>query len=347
MSKHQNHQEFVQGLYLTAYKVATSDFYNILDQAEAAGINTIVFDLKNMNGDVFFSARQNSLLTNENLKPIVDIPKLVSELHSRNMKAVSRVVMFHDKYNAARDSTLRAINPDGFVWIESRRRGPSWLDPSNPRVQEYLLDLIEQIAPTGIDEIQLDYVRFPTQGFSSEAKFHFQIEDYEKARIDSLYNLRERENIILEFVKKAKEICDKYNVELAADVFAIVAWQRNIDIASTGQNIKQLSNYLDSIHPMIYSSHFAEDFGYRKNVTNEVYHLVYKGTKLTLNNSNPHCRVIPYIQANSWKVNYKEEYIVSQIQAVRDTNASGYILWNSSNRYEKTLTWIKKMNSPD
>lgn len=193
----------------------------------------------------------------------------------------------------------------------------------------------------------MDYVRFPTQGYSSEAIFHFQREDYEYARYDSLYVLRERDDIILEFVKNAKAICDKYNVSLAADVFAIVAWQRNADIKSTGQNIGYMSKYLDSIHPMIYSSHFADNFGYRRNVPNEVYHLMYKGTKLTMEHSQSGCNVIPYIQANSWKVNYKEEYMHAQIQAIIDLDASGYILWNSSNRYEKTLNWIKNFNNPD
>ncbi len=339
--------DFIQGIYLTAYKVATKNFHEILDQAQEAGINTVVFDLKNMNGDVFFSVPQNALLTGENLKPIIDIPKVVKVLHSRNMKAVSRVVMFHDEYNAERDSTLRASNSDGTAWIESERRGPCWLDSSNPRVQEYLFGLIEQIAKSGVDEIQIDYVRFPTQGHSGDAIFHFQREDYEYARYDSLYILRDRDDIILEFVKNVKAICDKYNVSLAADVFAIVAWQRNADIKSTGQNIGYLSKYLGNIHPMIYSSHFADNFGYRKNVPNEVYHLMYKGTKLTMEHSHSGCKVIPYIQANSWKVNYKEEYMHSQIQAIKDSRASGYILWSSSNRYKKTLTWIKNFNNPD
>ncbi|MCF7793519.1 MAG: putative glycoside hydrolase [Candidatus Cloacimonetes bacterium] len=340
-------EDFIQGLYLTAYKAATNDFHKILDQAQEAGINTVVFDLKNMNGDVFFSMPQNSFLTNENLKPIIDIPKVVNVLHSRNMKAVSRVVMFHDEYNAERDSTLRAANSDGTAWVESERRGPSWMDSSNPRVQEYLFSLIEQIAKSGVDEIQMDYVRFPTQGHSGDAIFYFQREDYEYARYDSLYILRDRDDIILEFVKNVKAICDKYNVSLAADVFAIVAWQRNADIKSTGQNIGYLSKYLDKIHPMIYSSHFADNFSYRKNVPNEVYHLMYKGTKLTMEHAQSGCKVIPYIQANSWKVNYKEEYMHSQIQAIKDLGASGYILWNSSNRYEKTLTWIKNFNYPN
>lgn len=341
LSNNLKQPEFVKGLYLTAYKVASKEFYPILEQAVEAGINTVVFDLKNMNGDVFFSARQNELLTPENRKPIINIKKVVSALHGRNLRAVSRVVMFHDKYNAERDTTLRAYNPNGTVWQESERRGPCWLDSSHPSVQNYLLELIEQIAQSGVDEIQLDYVRFPTQGNSKNAIFHFQREDQKYAQYDSTYISRDRDEIILDFVKNAKAICKSYNVSLAADVFAIVAWQRTADIKSTGQNIDYLSEYLDNIHPMIYSSHFADDFGYRDNVPNEAYFLIYKGTKLASKHINSNCRVIPYIQANSWKVNFKKEYMLAQIQAIEDIEAGGYILWNSSNRYKKTLTWIQ------
>ncbi len=339
--------DFVRGIYLTAYTTASPKFHEILDKADSAGINTIIFDLKNMNGDVFFRAHQNELLTNDNMKPIIDIEKIVKTLHKRNMRAVSRVVMFHDSYNAERDSALRAINPDGTRWVENRKRGPSWLDSSHPQVQEYLLELIEQIAQTGVDEIQMDYIRFPTQGYSHRALFNFQQEDIEYAQYDSLYSGRDRDEIILDFVKKVEAICKKNDVTLSADVFAIIAWQREADIKSTGQDINKLTPYLDNIHPMIYSSHFAENFGYRQNVYNEAYRLIYQGTKLTMKKSESNCRVIPYIQANSWKVNFKKEYIQSQIQAIEDLNASGYILWNSSNRYEKTLTWLKEIAKPD
>ncbi|HPR16616.1 MAG TPA: putative glycoside hydrolase [Candidatus Cloacimonadota bacterium] len=339
--------DFVQGIYLTAYKVASKEFDVILAEAAAAGINTVVFDLKNMNGEVFFKTAQNQFLTSENQKPIIDIKSVTKRLHERNMRAVSRVVMFHDIYNAKRDSTLRATNADSTAWMESKKRGPAWLDPSNPQVQNYLFDLINEIAKSGVDEIQMDYVRFPTQGTANEAIFYFQKEDEERVRKDSLYVNRERKQIIKEFVKNVKKICDKHDVTLSADVFAIVAWQRNADIKSTGQDMELLTENLNNIHPMIYSSHFADNFGYRKNVPNEPYLLMYQGTKYTMNSTIENCNVVPYIQANAWKVNYKKDYLEAQIRAIKDVKAKGFILWNASNKYKETLTWLTEMKKPD
>ncbi len=334
--------DFVKGIYLTAYKVASSDFENILSVADSAGINTVIFDLKNMNGDIFFRTRQKSPLVGDNLKPIVNIKETVKTLHRMNMKAVSRVVMFHDQFNAQRDSLLRPHVFGGSSWQESEKRKPSWLDSSNPIVQNYLLTLIEEISQNGVDEIQLDYIRFPTQGNINKAIFTFQQTDSLLFASDSTYVFRNKADIIMDFIARAKRICDRYDVKLTADVFAIVAWQRNADIMATGQNMRRMTQNLDFVHPMIYSSHFASDFGYREDIYNEPYFIMYKGTKLTINNTVGDCKVVPYIQSNSWKVNYKKEYMIAQIKAIEDCGASGYILWNASNRYKKTLSWIRE-----
>jgi len=333
--------EYTRGIYLTAYTVSSSKFYSILDSAQAAGINTVVFDLKNMNGHVFFSIPQKDLLTDEKIKPIVNIPKVIKELHKRKMKAVARVVMFHDQFIAECDSTLRPISSSGKYWKESKKRKPSWLDPSNSKVQKELLSILKKIAKSKIDEIQLDYIRFPTQGNISDAVFSFQIKDSLFAKADSNYILRAKSDIIENFIIKAKDICSKYNVGLTADVFAIIAWQRKSDIAATGQDIEKMTKHLDTIHPMIYSSHFSGNFGYREDISNEPYFIMYKATKLTKKYTETNCKVIPYIQANNWKVNYNREYIISQIKAIEDNESDGYILWNASNRYFSTLSWIK------
>ncbi len=333
--------EFTRGLYLTAYTVASEKFPVILDSAVAAGINTIVFDLKNMNGKIFFSTPHMDSLRRERTIPIINIPKVVKTLQKRDMRAVARIVMFHDQYIAEVKSNFRPQRMNGEPWIEKKQRKPSWLDPSHPEVQEELLDVIKYAAKNGVDEIQMDYIRFPTQGNISEAVFCYQKEDSILAIADTNYVKRLKTDIIVDFVKQAKEICVRYNVTLTADIFAIVAWQRENDIQNTGQEIEKITEFLDSIHPMVYSSHFSEDFGFRENVYNEPYFIVYKATKLAIKHTKSNCKIIPYIQANPWKVNFEKDYIISQIRAVEDAKASGFMLWNSSNKYFKTLKWIK------
>ncbi len=175
-----NDPDFTKGIYLTSYTIASEKFKPILDKAEEAGINTVVFDIKNMKGDVFLSGGQKDSVRAEKYKPIINIAETVKELHRRKMKAVSRIVVFHDQQLAKGFPDLRPQRITGGAWSESKRREPSWLDSSNPKVQEEVLDIIEGVAKYGVDEIQMDYIRFPTQGKLAEADFYFQKEDKAK-----------------------------------------------------------------------------------------------------------------------------------------------------------------------
>jgi len=226
-------KDYVKGLYLSAYTIVSKRSKTIIDSAYLAGINTIIFDLKNMNGDVFIDLPDSLDFLNHNEIRIVDIDKIVKKIHSYDMKAVARIVMFHDQYIAGNDFDMRPQNINGGVWVESKRKKPSWLDSSNPFVQNDLLKIIKLVAETSIDEIQMDYVRFPTQGNLSEAQFYFQKQDEINSYNDSLYIKRNKYDVIKEFVKRAHNICSKYQVKLTADVFAIVAWQRKIDYKNT------------------------------------------------------------------------------------------------------------------
>ncbi len=92
ITKKMEYKKFTKGIYLTAYTINTPKYYTILDSAEAAGINTLIFDLKNMNGHIFLRMQKTGFLTSENIKPIVDIEEVVKTAHERNMRAVARVV---------------------------------------------------------------------------------------------------------------------------------------------------------------------------------------------------------------------------------------------------------------
>jgi len=111
---------------------------------------------------------------------------------------------------------------------------------------------------------------------------------------------------------------------------------------NTGQDIGRISKHLNALHPMIYSSHFGKGFSYREDIYNEPFYILYRGTQLTRKKAEPDCAIIPYIQANSWKVNYGKEYVLAQIKAIKDAGGSGYILWSSSNKYDDTLRWISE-----
>lgn len=336
--------EFTQGLYITAYTASLKRFDTLLQKAKDSGINTIIFDVKEMQGYVYYPIEQDSVIKYLESEKLWEINQIVDKIHAYDLVAVARVVQFFNINTARKYPNLQVRNKEGGFWQE-RPGKPTWLDPSLPEVQNDLKALINNLGKSRADEIQLDYVRFPTEGNLSRASFYFQREDNQEAQADTSYTKREKRQIIAQYVASLKQICKKNNIRLGADVFAIIAWQRAIDIKNTGQDISMMTANLDNLHPMIYSSHFARNFNYRQeDFYNNPYLIVKEGLTLTKSFMNPGCKLIPYLQAFDWKVNYTKKYVFDQIKAVTNTQCHGYILWNAGNNYDRTLNWIKEWN---
>jgi hypothetical protein len=337
--------DFMQGLYVTAYTASLKRFDNLLEKAKRAGINTIIFDVKEMQGKVYFAIEGDRNIKYLHSEELWEIDDVVAKIHAHDMIAVARIVQFFNIYTAQKHPELQIKTHNGQIWQEKRGKA-AWLDPSLPEVQDDLRALIRNIAKSRVDEIQLDYMRFPTVGNLKEASFYFQREDYQKSISDSTYKKREKRHVIAAYLESVKKICKENNLRLGGDIFAIVAWQRDIDIKNTGQDISMITPYLDQLHPMIYSSHFARNFSYRRDdFYNKPYSIVREGLLLSKSKMKGNCRLIPYLQAFNWKVNYNKEYLFDQLRAVRDTGCSGYILWNAGNNYDKTIDWIREWNS--
>ncbi len=342
--KRKNPPEFMQGLYVTAYVASRSRFDSLLVNAQNSGINTIVFDVKEMQGDVYFSLKDHPQVKYMTSEVVLNVNRVVEKIHSYGFYAVARMVQFYNISSAEKYPHLRPQLKDGGYWQEKSGHD-AWLDSSHPEVQSDLLHLIDIVAGTNVDEIQLDYVRFPTEGRVSDAVFYFELEDEFLLQQDSTYIKREKRDIIRDYVRKAREVCDRHQVRLSADIFAIVAWQRSIDIRNTGQDIAYMSPHLHHIHPMIYSSHFSDGFQFHADdFINKPYPIIKAGIEKTIIKMDKNCEVIPFLQAFGWRVNYNREYMYDQLKAAYDTDAKGYILWNATGRYNKALGWIKEWN---
>ena len=96
-------------------------------------------------------------------------------------------------------------------------KGLRWLDPTNRDSWEYALDLAVESCQAGFDEIQFDYVRFPSDGPISKLEFNgLVVEDY--------YS-QEKQDIRLEtissFLAEARSRLSPLGCATAADIFAI------------------------------------------------------------------------------------------------------------------------------
>ena len=183
--------DFMQGLYVTAHRATSAGFNDFLIRAKEAGINTIVFDIKEMQGYVYFSIRNHPQLRFTYAEPILNINNVVAQIHSHGMYAVARIVQFYNIATATRHPYLQPRHRNGGFWQE-RPGQPRWVDSSHPLVQAEMLQIIDIVAASNVDEIQLDYIRFPTEGRLSDAVFYFEQIDALRLAEDSSYIRREK-----------------------------------------------------------------------------------------------------------------------------------------------------------
>lgn len=148
----------------------------IFDSMAAAGINTVFFETVNAGYPIYpsrIAPKQNPMV--RGWDPLEAAVKLA---HERGMELHAWVWVFaaanrvHNRLLNLPDTypgPLVEAHPD---WAASDkqgrifdpRSGKVFLDPANPEVRRYLLDLIGEIAiKYKVDGVQLDYIRYPFQ----------------------------------------------------------------------------------------------------------------------------------------------------------------------------------------
>jgi hypothetical protein len=242
-------------------------------------------------------------------------------MHAKGIYLAARMVTFKDlNLTAARpDLAIRDLN--GNVWDSSE--GTSWLDPSNEETQNYIMDLAEEVAKSGVDEIQFDYIRFPTQGDVNSTKYNFDEASTEKYEI------------IRNFIAKVHDRIAPYGTKLAMDVYGVIVWNNAYDSQSTGQRMECLGPYIDVVYPMIYPSHFGPGFAGFDNPGDYPYYFVSESVKLFQKYlAGTGVKIRPWLQAFSWRVdNYGWWYVDEQVKAAHETGVDEYALWNAGNVY--------------
>ena len=317
-----------KGIYLPAALAGSPGGRRLILRFAALGGNTVVFDAKNRLGRLGFPlpvpmAIEIGAAAGAGIQQPA---KFIEFLHGHELYAVARVVCFYDALLADARPDLVPLGESWFA-AGSEASSPTWVDPSLREVQEYLLAVIGRVAALGVDEIQLDYVRFPTETDAGDAVYAFDP--------DAL----PRDEVIARFVEAAKERLASTEVRLSAALFGVTAWGSSADIASTGQRLTKLLPFLDIACPMLYPSHFSSGFQRIPDPPSCPCYMVYEGCRRVLREAGgAHVVVRPWLQAFSYRTPlYGPEYILRQIEGARAGGARGWLLWNPAGRYGAAL----------
>ena len=321
----------VRAIYMTGGTAGSAHGIDLVRRWKQAGGNAVVFDIKDSDGSINIPF-DHPLAKKVKNHPITNLPKYVRFLHSMDMHVIARQALFRDD-NIAQNHSQLAVQSRSLhqPWRENGKL--VWADSSNKEVQDYNIALAKYVAASGVDEIQFDYVRFPAEGNQADAQFAFQKDPK-----------MQRDDVIANFLDRAYIQLHPMGVLVSLDVFGIMAWQRQVDLSHTGQNITKMAKHCDVLSPMIYPSHFFGMDGYAApgdapehfiSVSMDRFEKVTAGTGVVLR---------PWLQAFRWRTKtYSPEYILKQVSSSHGHHGDGFLFWNAANDYSKPFAAMPTM----
>ncbi len=257
---------------------------------------------------------------------------LVKRFKKHNAYTIARIVAFQDSSFARKHPEIAIKTSSGEFWYSGRKVWKRyWLDPASELVQEYNIEVAKRAIDAGFDEIQFDYIRFPTDGNMRDICYPvFNPSKDSKAMV------------MAGFFKKMKRELKSYspNTLIGIDVFGeVFLYGKETGI---GQTLSDIAEYFDVICPMAYPSHYmCGEFGVHDPTSHpyKVYYATLKNGLRFLDGKKVIIR--PWIQNFSIAsiygcgptVYYGYENVHAQIQASRDLGINGFMLWNASNNF--------------
>ena len=254
--------------------------------------------------------------------------ELDKELKELRIYTIARIVAFRDPYLPEQKPELALKLADGTIYRDNK--GLAWVNPYKKEAWDYLVEVGIGAHDIGFDEVQFDYIRFSTEKGINDVV-------YDEADTKG----RSKTQIIAEFMEYAYERLSQEGVYVAADVFGAIIGG-GVDSENVGQSYEEMARHLDYICPMIYPSHYGDgNFGIEHPDTQpyDTILAALQGSRKVLDSeSGDHAVVRPWLQDFTASylehyIQYGDEQVRAEIQAVYDAGYDEWILWSAACRY--------------
>ncbi len=331
----------VRAVYLTSWSAATpSRVREALTLARTTEVNGVVIDIKDYTGTVVFRSGNPLIDSLRAGVARVDLAALVDEFHREGVYVIVRIAGFQDQHLLTVRPDLAVRDAQGRIWRD--RKGLGWVDPASQEVWAYLVEVGREAARAGADELNFDYIRFPSDGDLADLRYPVYDESRETKR-----------TAIRRFFEYLTTQLRPTGAVLSADLFGLATVRP--DDLGIGQVIEDAFLYFDYISPMVYPSHYARGFMQFSNPAAHPYEVVQysllraerrrtqfaqmlasipEGTGAATPIEHV-AKIRPWLQAFDLGAPYPPPVIRRQMDAVYDTGlTSGWYLWNPSNRYQ-------------
>jgi hypothetical protein len=280
------------------------------------GLNTLELDVKDESGQVGFVRGAPKLARAIGAaRPYYNAREVARLAHKHGIYLIGRVVSFQDPILSVARPELAVKNPDGSVW--KTRAGLGWLDPGNRGAWDYDLAVATAAAKAGFDEIQLDYVRFPSDGDLAQMRF-------------AAANGEAKTWTIARYVHFMSTRLHRLNVRVSVDVFGLAASHE----LGVGQKPARLARYVDAVSPMVYPSHYRPgELGIADPNSSPGPTVASSLSDFRRALRGTHARLVPWLQDFSLGRTYSAADVQAQIEAARYWHSGGFLLWNARGIY--------------
>lgn len=327
--KHIQTPDNVKSIYYTAWAL---NYWpkreNLLDLLENTEINSVTIDIKTISGYINFEMPETHFWeikpqTNHHIK---DIKSEIELLHEKWIYVIGRMAIF-------KDNLLTKKRPDlAIKWSDKKNvwtdySWNSYTDPSSKEIMDYHIALAKTAYELWFDEINFDYIRFPTDGYISDTYYPFSDEVNKQ---DDRYAKIKVIDTFWEYINKnVKEYNPK--IILSADIFWLVT---NTNLYQIGQNLESFLLNFDYVGPMIYPSHYWAWFlGYTQpdNQPYEIFEYALTASNQRIDNLNAEINLAKLEDRNisiQWIFDAKKSNII-EIEEIKYTKIRPWLQWFS------------------
>lgn len=329
ISLHVSVPDEVRGIYWTASTAGSSRSEELITYMKETGLNTVVIDLKMDDGELAFIPNNVELVPFQPSTPAIsELDTLLERLRQEGIYRVARIAVMRDGAFARKHPDLAMQSVHGGLWQD--RIGSYWVDPASTEVSSYAIALASEAYMRGFDEVQFDYVRFASDGSVNQILY-------------PVYDGTEsKQKVMAHFFERVGGQMKKEGIPVSFDLFGMTFW--SYTDFNIGQRLVDVLSYTDWVSPMVYPSHYPDGFEGFANPAEAPYEIVKRsldeGTRLTRGfwsgtEIELQSKWRPWLQDFDIGAVYTSAMIEAQIQAARDAGASGWILWNARNVYER------------
>lgn len=344
--------EPMKGIYMSQCVVGTPTFRDTLVKLiEDTELNSVVIDIRDYTGKIAFPTDNPKLADMVSDKcGAKDMRAFVERLHASGIYVIGRVTVFQNPYYTSVHPDQAVQNINGGVWKD--RKGLAFVDVGAKPYWDSVAELAKESYDIGFDEINFDYIRYPSDGVMADADYTWSQGSSKQEKLEEFYKYLHDE---LKDIRSTGS--GQAGMVISADLFGYVTVHH--DDLGIGQVLERALPYFDYIYPMVYPSHYNKGFAGIADPNDDVYAVVHKSmagavarevattTKHAslafspIASTSPQLyskpvyrgKVVPWLQDFDYPVSYTPAMVSAQIKAAADVGIDSYIFWDAGNKY--------------